>query len=343
VRQDEGGAELIIARRQLAELDDLEARGLIAPDEHRIARAEAGRRLLSAADATPTPTAPATRGARMAVLAVIGLAAAAALAGYLFTGRPGLPDQPYRARLASWKSADPSTLDAAQLAAVLDDVAKSRPHDATPLLYLAQAEAASGQQARVTMTLREAARREPRRADVWIMLGQAETAMAKGEVTADARRAFAQAERLDPQAPAPRYFLGRAAIADGDVQGGLASWRSLAAALPPADPKRASLDAEIADVEKTGRLPAPQAAAPPQAAPEMAGDQRAFINTMVQGLAQRLKAHPDDPQGWARLIRSYRVLGDDARREAAAAQARRLFAGRRDALKLIDAQDPPAG
>lgn len=34
------------------------------------------------------------------------------------------------------------------------------------------------------------------------------------------------------------------------------------------------------------------------------------INAMVEGLAARLKANPDDPQGWARLIRSRIVMGD---------------------------------
>lgn len=34
------------------------------------------------------------------------------------------------------------------------------------------------------------------------------------------------------------------------------------------------------------------------------------INAMVDGLAERLKVNPDDPQGWARLIRSRIVMGD---------------------------------
>jgi len=34
------------------------------------------------------------------------------------------------------------------------------------------------------------------------------------------------------------------------------------------------------------------------------------INAMVDGLAERLKANPDNPQGWARLIRSRIVMGD---------------------------------
>ncbi len=54
---------------------------------------------------------------------------------------------------------------------------------------------------------------------------------------------------------------------------------------------------------------------------------------MVDRLAARLKAQPDDPAGWARLIRSYGVLGRNDLRQAAIADARRLFKDRPDALK----------
>lgn len=48
---------------------------------------------------------------------------------------------------------------------------------------------------------------------------------------------------------------------------------------------------------------------PPQPEPQVS-TQMPDINAMVEGLAERLKADPDNPQGWARLIRSRIVLGD---------------------------------
>lgn len=46
----------------------------------------------------------------------------------------------------------------------------------------------------------------------------------------------------------------------------------------------------------------------------VAADGMADINRMVEGLAARLRAKPDDPKGWAMLARSYKVMGrfDDA-------------------------------
>jgi len=48
---------------------------------------------------------------------------------------------------------------------------------------------------------------------------------------------------------------------------------------------------------------------PPPPQPQ-ATTQMPDINAMVEGLAERLKSDPDNPQGWARLIRSRIVLGD---------------------------------
>ena len=54
---------------------------------------------------------------------------------------------------------------------------------------------------------------------------------------------------------------------------------------------------------------------------------------MVDRLAARLKRQPDDPEGWARLIRAYGVLHQSDRRSAAIAEARRLFKDRPNDLR----------
>ena len=58
---------------------------------------------------------------------------------------------------------------------------------------------------------------------------------------------------------------------------------------------------------------------------------------MVAGLAARLAENPDDPAGWERLVRSYRVLGDENKVQEALAQARVQFKGRDDVLGPIEA------
>lgn len=56
-------------------------------------------------------------------------------------------------------------------------------------------------------------------------------------------------------------------------------------------------------------------------------DRAAFIQSMVQGLADRLKDDPDDLDGWLQLGRAYSVLGNeegakDAYQNAAALSAK---------------------
>jgi cytochrome c-type biogenesis protein CcmH len=46
-----------------------------------------------------------------------------------------------------------------------------------------------------------------------------------------------------------------------------------------------------------------------------------MIRTMVERLAARLEANPDDADGWQRLARAYAVLGDTQKAEAATARA----------------------
>ena len=325
-----GDPTLEVYRRQLGEIDELAERGLLGPEEHRAARAEAARRLLGHADqaraATPAP--PSSRGVRTIVLAGAVLAPLAALAVYLMIGSPGLPDQPFKARMTQWRKAaqtDPSRLALPELAAVLEQFAAQRPRDPQPLAFLGRIQAAQGDAAAAARSLQKAAALAPNDAQTWSALGEVRVEAADGQLTEDARRAFLRAQALDPRAPAPRYFLSKAAIEAGRLDEGLAGWRSLAADLPPGDAGRGALQAQIDQVVRTGSL---KSAAPPQEAKAETGEQAAFIQSMVDRLAARLKAQPDDPAGWARLIRSYGVLGQAANRDAAIAEARRRFKDR---------------
>jgi len=341
-REAAADPSLEVYRRQLTEIDDLAERGLFGPEEQRSAHAEAGRRLLRAADEAPkTPTPVLGRTGRRTALAAAVLAPLLALGGYLALGSPGTPDQPFAARLKAWRAEDPSRLNLPELAAVLRSIAAERPGDPQPLLYLARVQGAGGDLNAAARSLQRAAALAPGSAEAWGALGEALTELGQGEVTADARTAFERARAIDPAEPAARYYLARADIAAGDVQGGLERWRELLTALPASDPRRAALAAEIASVEHAGRLPVAGSQAAATAAAET-GQEAAFIQSMVDRLAARLKTQPDDPAGWARLIRAYGVLRQDDRRTAAIAEARALFKDRPDALKTALAGDGPA-
>jgi cytochrome c-type biogenesis protein CcmH len=322
--------QIEVYRRALAEIDDLADRDLLAEDERRSVRAEAARRLISSADrARPTVRASRRPFIPLAAAAAVALAA---LAIYFQVGSPGAADQPFAARLAAWK-VNPETAPPEGLAAVLNAAAAERPGDVTPLRKLAALDLSIGDADGAAHALRRAMMIAPTDAGLAAMLGEVKVLQNGGALTPDARALFVRAIGDDPGQPAARYYLAKAKISDGDVAGGLADWRALLATLAAADPRGAVLAGEIAAVQRDGRLPtaAAQQAGPPSA------DMTAAIHGMVDGLAQRLRAQPDDPDGWVRLVRAYAVLGDAADRDQALAAARARYAGRPDELAALAA------
>ena len=299
-------------KRQLAEVDELAGRGLLSGEEREAARAEAGRRLLKAAD-TATDTATGTAPA-WAAPAVAGAAAVLALGLYLAVGRPDAPDQPFAERVRAWREA-PEQIGPAEAAAVIEDIVKSRPTDAEAHTQLGRARLAGGDAFGAVRALERATQLEPKAASRWADLGRALLAM-EPPAAEEAERALRRALGLAPGDPNARYWLGHALVARGDIAAGVAEWRALAAGLPADDPRRGALAAEIAAAQ-----------APPTAS---------AIEGMVEGLAARLKAQPDDPAGWARLARAYAVMGREAELQAALGEARQRFSG--EALARIEAE-----
>jgi cytochrome c-type biogenesis protein CcmH len=215
--------------------------------------------------------------------------------------------------------------------------------------------------------MRKALRLEPDDADLWSNLGILLLLQGNGEETQPSQQAFRQALKLDPKSAPARYHLARARIAGGDVNGGLADWRALAGDLPADAPERRQLEQEIAATAQAGHLIA-QPKAPPEPQQQQAqagGGVEALAGAltgqggppagpgaggapdprqMVAALAAKLQQEPNDLPGWARLIRSYAVLGDTDKMKQAQDRAHQIFKGQPEALKTIDnAASAPQG
>ncbi|HEY8571645.1 c-type cytochrome biogenesis protein CcmI [Phenylobacterium sp.] len=314
----------ILYRRQLSEIDDLAERGLIGETEKKSAYAEAGRRLLSAAE-RPGEGWSSGPAARPALMAAVVAAPALALGLYLWLGAPGFPDQPFAKRLETWKgwvATDPGRLGPAEGAALMERVAKERPKDAEAQRVLAMMHLAAQNPGQAVRALERAVELAPERADLWSTLGEA-LVFRDGDVTPAAEAAFQESLRRDPAGISARFHLARARIARGDKVGGVAEWRALLASLPADDERRPVLIQAIAEAE-----------AQPQT-PSVAGSQMAAIRGMVEGLAQRLQTDPDNPDGWVRLVRAYAVLGETGKRDEALKTARARYASRPDILEQL--------
>lgn len=232
--------------RDLAELDRMAARGVLAGAELESARAEVARRHLEASAGEPAPAtdAAARLGQARWVLAGAGATTLAALAIYLGVGSPGVADQPYGRRVAEWAET-PGMLDAPRLAAVMEREAASRPDNFEAQSLLGAARFEAGDPIGAASALRRAAMLRPEDARTWARLGEALVRTQDGEVGSDAEMAFLRALELDPGQLGARYFLGELALERGEAARVHEMWGPLIAALAPTDPRRLDLESRL--------------------------------------------------------------------------------------------------
>ena len=333
-------AEMSIYRDQLAELDRDAGRGLIGEGEADAARTEIARRLLRADAAKGGAPAGGQLRRRIAAAAALAVLPAAALGFYLFLGSPGLPGQPLAARLA----APPEKQDIATLVGRVEAHLAGAPEDGQGWEVIAPVYARLGRYEDAVRaysnTIRILGSNAAREAD----LGDAIVRANQGVVTNAAREAFERASRLEPGAIRPRFYLALALTQEGAKPEAIAAWRALLAGAPADAPWVPVAERALAALQAPAEPAPPAAAAPPgpseadvAAAAELTPEQRlAMIEGMVGQLAERLVSEPADAEGWARLIRSYMVLGRGEDARAALDRARTALAGDAARLAFVD-------
>ncbi len=235
-----------VASAELSELDRLKARGLLDEAGWAAARAEAGRRILSAErDAVPVAAGPRDR---FWVLGGVVATVAGALGLYMLVAAPGLPDQSYERRVDEWATRL-DTLQPSQIAAVVAREVEANPDDHQALTMLGLARTGAGDPIGAVSAFRRAAALQPGDAGAWVRLGQSLVRVNGGTVSGDAEAAFRRALEIDPGQGSARYFLGDAALARGDAATAGEMWAPLIAAMDPGDPDRAQLQARLAGAD----------------------------------------------------------------------------------------------
>src|SRR4051812_28641796 len=336
---DQDGPDAQFYREQLAEIErDLE-RGLLSPAEAEAARIEAGRRLLRAMPAGRAASdmvgEPALRRRRAASAVALSAVPLLALALYGAYGSPSLPGQPLSARL----QADPQALDMAAAVAHVEAHLAQHPEDGRGWEVIAPVYLRLGRVDEAVKAYAAALRLLGEDAVRLTNYGEALVQASDGMVSADARAAFGRAASLDPGLAKAHYYLALAAEQDGDHVAARSHYATILSSSPP--------DAPWAPLvkERLARLGGGEAAQAVAALP--APERNAAIKGMVEGLAARLDAQGGTPDEWGRLIRSYVVLGEREKAEAALDQARRSLgrdaAARRQGEAAAQALGPPAG
>jgi len=336
---------LRVYRAQLEELRQEREQGLIGAEEAAAAELELKRRILAAdadrAEGGPSVSRPLRAAALLAVL--IGLPALSA-GIYWRLGSPDLPARPLAERTAERGAPEEGRLPSAErLVAQLEERVERDPDDLEGWLRLGRAFELTARPARAAEAYRRALGLRDDLPGLHAAYAEAVTAAAGGVVTERAREAIERALALDPAEPRARFYRGLALAQRGERAAGLEVWVDLLGDTPADAPWRPALRQQVAALaEDLGRDPADLLAEPPpaareraeaprgptreqrEAAAEMSPEERqAMIRNMVEGLAARLEAHPDDVESWRRLARSWQVLGE---REKAVEAYERLAA-----------------
>src|SRR6516164_2214081 len=302
-REDQSsGSDVMVYRDQLDEVERDRSAGLIGKVEADAARVEISRRLLGAADSAGTkpPISSLTPGRRR-IAAAVALLALPALAGgfYLQLGSPQLASAQQEA--APDKGSAQESVEG--LVGQVEAYLQRNPNDGHGWESLAPVYLRLNRYSDSVTAWRNALQLLGESAERDANLAESLTLQANGVVTAEAKAAFLRAATLDNTLVTARYYLGLAAEQDGDRAKAAQIWRDLIAEAANQSPER----------------------------------QSAMIHSMVDRLAARLKQDGSDVEGWLRLVRSYKVLGEPDKVRAAINDAQQALATDRDKLERLNA------
>jgi cytochrome c-type biogenesis protein CcmH len=262
--------------------------------------------------------------------------------GYWVLGAPGYPDMPLAQRHAAAQQAFENRLPQAEAEARVADllapqritppediaatVAEVRagletaPDDLSTLTLLRDYEAgtrhwpeAAALQSRIVQVLGDRAGPGDLIAEIDLMV-----LATNGYVSAEAKAKLDRLQQVAPESDAVGWFLGLMAADSGRPDVAFSAWRPLAEEGDPDSPFTTRARAEI---ERIAFLAGVDYVMPP-----LGGVTEDDIAGMVAGLAARLATDGGPASDWARLIRSYVVLGETDQARAIWAEAQNVFA-----------------
>ena len=177
-------------------------------------------------------------------------------------------------------------------------------------------------------------------AATWSEFGESIVMASNGQVVPSALAAFTSAISRDPHDARARFYIGMAEAQIGKLRQAVAIWRDLERGADPKAKWLPMVRQHVAAFSKDGGFD-PNSVAPAAPSPivmrlavasmrdalqQKAGasggaatsagtpaggdDQDAMIRAMVDRLATRMKASPEDADGWRRLAHAYNVLGE---------------------------------
>lgn len=251
---------------------------------------------------------------------------------YLAGGQPQAPGAPYQQAAAERMAANPDDLEPVAQVERLRDMLREDDTNAVVWAQLGRMLARSERELEAINAFQRSLRLELN-ARTLSDLGQTFMNLNDGRVTDEARAAFEEARRIDPDLPEPDFFLGVQAFQSGDVETAEIIWLDLIERLNDQGPYRILISEQVFQL-----LSQPQVntEAVEAAAASEDFDPRQRIADMVQRLETRVASGDAGFADHLRLIRVRGMLGDDEGGMETLQAARDRFAGREGAMTILD-------
>ena len=260
-------------RQKLQQLQALHQSGTLSAEAYAAARSQVEQDLVAQVMADAKPAAPRAP-PRLQALVMLGVVAIA-VAGYTFTGSPGLAGlSPATAPVAAAGDAGQHATDL-QMTEVVDKLAqrlKEKPDDVNGWTLLARAYSAMGRHAEAAPVYKKVLAMAGENANVLADYADTLGALNGGTLNDEAIKMVERALVLEPDNIKARALAGSAAFDRRDYAGAVRQWEAVVAALPPDSAFVPELQASIAQARELGGMPpaSPFAAPAAPAAPAMA-------------------------------------------------------------------------
>ena len=326
-----GEHEIEFYKDQLSEIERDLNRGIIRAEEAEASRIEISRKIINCEHEPSSQHQWSQKNQQLFALAAAFFVPVAGLLIYFSQGSPALQSGAAKTvdRGQSISGKIPTNLQTkiTALRASLDD----NPNDVKAWLSLGRTYFQVGRYQRAAEIFMEATTVFPENADFFARAGEALVLGSNGAVVPAAELAFKRALKFLPKDARSQYYLALGDQQNGRLEEALKKWLQLEADSPPNAPWKDTLRIRITSLSKklgksSDSLTQDAGSASSQVSPEKIipgpnredviaaqqlspEDRREMINSMVEGLAAKLESSPDDLNGWKRLARARKVLG----------------------------------
>jgi len=361
--ENELSRDLAVYRDQLSEIDRDIERGVLSAEQADAARTEVQRRILAADQrikkqqpADTIQQTSANKPIRAIAAGFIVLFIAGGFGLYLDLGNPTMPDRPITSRT--------DEINAVRMAQTADEDRQSvlnravsdlsqrlleNPDDLRAWELLGASLMALGRPEEAQTAFLETVKRSGRDGDYLAMYAESLIRSNNGQINTTARGVLREAEKTDSTDPRIQFYLGLADAQEGNVGAAVDRWIALANGAPADAPwlpmvvGRINEAAVAQGIDIEGRLNLAENTSPGPSQEDIAAaqemtpeEQQQMIMSMVNGLAERLEAEPNNPDGWARLMQAYMVLGREDDAKAAFEKASTVFADQPELIARFD-------